>query len=119
MSPIIDINNTISPGEDPINDPKKQDLKKSATLMTVSTLANLPYNHYPTAEFSSKGFANISGFGMNSYNGKVKKYNEDRIKAITEYHPNKTIIIKGAEVKPTVSYFGVFDGHGGKNVVIF
>ena len=31
MSPIIDINNTISPGEDPINDPKKQDLKKSAT----------------------------------------------------------------------------------------
>lgn len=114
MSPIIDINNTISPGEDPINDPKKQDLKKSATLMTVSTLANLPYNHYPTAEFSSKGFANISGFGMNSYNGKVKKYNEDRIKAITEYHPNKTLIIKGVEVKPTVSYFGVFDGHGGK-----
>ena len=114
MSPIIDINNTISPGEDPMNDPKKQDLKKSATLMTVSTLANLPYNHYPTAEFSSKGFANISGYGMNSYNGKVKKYNEDRIKAITDYQPNKTIIIKGAEVKPTISYFSIFDGHGGK-----
>jgi hypothetical protein len=114
MSPIIDINNTISPGEDPNNDPKRQDLKKSATLMTVSTLANLPYKYYPTAEFSSKACANISGYGMNSYNGKVKKYNEDRIKAITEYHPNKTIIIKGAEVKPTVSYFGVFDGHGGK-----
>jgi hypothetical protein len=114
MSPIIDINNTISPGEDPNNDPKKQDLKKSATLMTVSTLANLPYNHYPIAEFSTKGFANISGYGMNSYNGKVKKYNEDRIKAITDYHTNKTIIIKGSEVKPTISYFSIFDGHGGK-----
>ena len=114
MSPIIDIYNTVSPGEDPNNDPKKQDLKKSATLMTVSTLANLPYNHYPTAEYSTKGFADISGYGMNSYNGKVKKYNEDRIKAITDYQPNKTIIIKGSEVKPTISYFSIFDGHGGK-----
>ena len=114
MSPIIDINNIISPGEDPNIDPKRQDLKKSATLMTVSTLANLPYNQYPTAEFSSKACANISGYGMNSYNGKVKKYNEDRIKAITDYHPNKTIIIKGNEHKPTISYFSIFDGHGGK-----
>ena len=112
--PIIDINNTISPGEAPNNDPKKQDLKKSATLMTVSTLANLPYNHYPTAEFSSKALANISGYGMNSYNGKVKKYNEDRIKAICDYKINKNIVVKGVEVKPTISYFGVFDGHGGK-----
>ena len=114
MSPIIDINNTISPGEDPFNLPKKQDVKKSASLMTVSTLANLPYNHYPTAEFSSKASANISGYGMNSYNGKVKSYNEDRIKAIFDLHQNKTIIVKGVEVKPTISYFSIFDGHGGK-----
>ena len=114
MSPIIDINNIISPGEDPNIDPKRQDLKKSATLMTVSTLANLPYKYYPTAEFSSKACANISGYGMNSYNGKVKKYNEDRTKAITDYKTNKTIIIKGNEHKPTISYFSIFDGHGGK-----
>ena len=35
--------------------------KKTASLMTVKSLANLPYNEYPRAEFSTKPFFNISG----------------------------------------------------------
>ena len=84
------------------------DPKKSATLMSVSSLASLPYEEYPNAEFSKQPFMNISGYGFNSYNGKVKKFNEDRVKVIPQYQlrnsKNKTL---------NISYFGVFDGHSG------
>ena len=45
---------------------------------------------------------------MNSYNGKVKKFNEDRIKAFVNYHPKIPCNIQ-------ISYFSIFDGHSGKN----
>ena len=86
------------------------DIKKSATLMTVSSLANLPYNNYPKAEFSTKPFLNIAGYGFNSYNGKVKKFNEDRIKTIVDYQLVNKINIKK---QPNISYFSIFDGHSG------
>ena len=41
--------------------------------MTVNSLAGLPYNNFPVAEFSSKPFLNISGYACNTYNGKIKK----------------------------------------------
>ena len=85
--------------------------KKSATLMTVKSLANLPYNEYPRAEFSTKPFFNISGFGSNSYNGKIKSYNEDMAKIIVNYQKN--INPTDQLFAPNISYFGIFDGHGG------
>jgi hypothetical protein len=59
--------------------------KKSATFMTVNSLANIPYNEYPRVEFSSQPFFNICGYGSNSYNGKIKNYNEDMNKNIVNY----------------------------------
>ena len=85
---------------------KEFDPKKSASLLTVSSLANLPYNAYPAVQFSKEPFFNIAGFALNSYNGKVKKFNEDRIKAIVNYQNAFNI---------KVSYFSIFDGHSGKN----
>lgn len=85
--------------------------KKSATFMTVNSLANLPYNAYPQAEYSSNQFFNICGYGSNSYNGKIKSYNEDMAKIIINYP--KQVIINNNPISPNISYFGVFDGHGG------
>ena len=97
------------------NENKKIDLKKSATSMTVQSLASIPYNEYPTAEFSHQPFSNIAGYGLNSYNGKVKKFNEDRTKAIVNYKLNKSFIINGFQYRePCISYFSIFDGHAGK-----
>jgi len=107
-SPIIEIPNTIQQGPHMQNN-IPQDPKKSASLMTVNSLANIPYNAYPTAEFSKEPFYNIAGYGFNSYNGKVKKYNEDRIKCIVNYQINNNNI----KVKPNISYFSIFDGHSG------
>ena len=84
--------------------------KKSATFMTVNSLANLPYTAYPQAEYSKKPFYNISGFAYNSYNGAIKSYNEDMVQALEE----KLKFSKNNEpVCLNISYFGVFDGHGG------
>ena len=97
------------------NDNKKIDLKKSATSMTVQSLASIPYNEYPTAEFSHHPFSNIAAYGLNSYNGKVKKFNEDRTKAIVNYKLNKNFAINGIQFRePCISYFSIFDGHAGK-----
>ena len=100
--------------------PQSKDLpysKRSATLMTVNSLAKIPYNEYPQVEFSTKEFYNISGYAANSYNGKNKNYNEDKYKAIEALEiPN---IVNGMHFKSYVSYFGVFDGHGGDKCSIF
>ena len=111
--PIIEnINQTIfvpngNIGGEQNNDSHEANLKKSATLMTVSSLANLPYEEYPNVEFSKQTFMNISGYGFNSYNGKVKKYNEDRIKVIPQFQKN----FKNKNIN--ISYFSIFDGHSG------
>ena len=99
-----------SPGQVQIKDnSQKFNTKQSATLMSVISLANVPYKDYPTAEYSKEPFFNISGYAYNSYNGKVKKYNEDRVKVIVNYQLNKYV-----QNKPNISYFSIFDGHSGK-----
>ena len=90
------------------NDIASLDPNKSASLLTVSSLANIPYKGYHKAGFSKEPFFNISGYGYNSYNGKVKKFNEDRIKAIVNYQ-----IKKQMPYKLKISYFSIFDGHSG------
>ena len=98
--------------ENPQTNNNNANMKKTATLMTVNTLANLPYSEYPKAEYSHKPFYNISGYAFNSYNGKVRSYNEDRTKIVVDFQ--KTIVVNGKQITPRISYFGVFDGHGGK-----
>jgi hypothetical protein len=105
ISPVIE---NINPS-DHLKDGNDLNLKKSATLMTVKSLANIPYDEYPTAEYSKEAFCNISAYGYNSYNGKVKKYNEDRIKIIVDYQLSNN----NAQPKSNISYFGIFDGHSG------
>jgi hypothetical protein len=120
-------NNYVQPNAQPNNNQKKnpvqpqnqkntqnqnQNYKKTATLMTVNTLANLPYSEYGEAEYSHQPFYNICAYAYNSYNGKVRNYNEDTTKTVVNYQ--KKIIVNNKVISPCISYFGVFDGHGGK-----
>ena len=91
----------------------KSKQKKTASFMTVNSLAVLPYTNYPVAEFSSKPFLNISGYACNTYNGKIKNFNEDKVKV--QYKVEKTYYVNNKEYKALISYFGIFDGHGGDN----
>ena len=119
LSPILehlDMNATITPTENDLNNNNAQTNENnkhnlSASTLTVSVLSNLQYNAYPTAKHSREAFANISGFGVNSYNGKVKNYNEDRIRVIASHIAQSR---KNPNIKFNISYFSIFDGHAGK-----
>ena len=93
--------------------------KKSFGL-NISTLAKLDYNSYPKVELSPTFFNIISGYGGNSYNGIKRNYNEDRLKMITEYKLPKPVQQKNGEmVDPKISYFAIYDGHGGEQCCNF
>ena len=112
----LDLNATILPTQNEINEiinnmmkeyeNKNININPSASTLSVSTLSNLEYHNYPVAKKSFESFANISGFGLNSYNGKKKNFNEDRI----HVYPNKVI---KKDRNYNISYFSIFDGHSG------
>jgi hypothetical protein len=90
--------------------------KKSVTLMSIGSLAGIDYKDYPKAELSSQQSYYIIGYGANTYNGAIKSYNEDKYKIENR---EKEALINGEKKNLKISYFGVFDGHGGDKCSIF
>lgn len=78
-------------------------------LMDHNILSN-PFRFYEDAKFSTKSYGNIIAYGVNTNQGQVRNYNEDRVSIILN-------VIKPASRKnenwPKVSFFGIYDGHGG------
>ena len=106
-------NNIKSKTERPRNS-KKISNNPVQNSLTISSLANLEYGLYPPVELSQNAFCKIAGYGANSYNGIVRTYNEDKIKVILDYKLQKTVQgANGNIIHPNISYFGLFDGHGG------
>ena len=98
-----------------------RDYKRKKTKgLNISALAKIDYESYPMVELSPKAFNIISGYGGNSYNGIARKYNEDRIKIITDYKLPKPVQKKtGETIDPKINYFAIYDGHGGEKCCNF
>ena len=95
----------------------KNDINSS---LTISTLAKLEFGFYPEVELSPNSFFKISGYGANTYNGIIRKYNEDKLKIILDYKLKKTVKTKkGNIINPNISFFGLYDGHGGNKCSVF
>ena len=94
--------------------------KRSTYGLTISRLSKLDYDSYPSVELSDKSYNVIVGYGGNTYNGIKRKYNEDKLQIIPDYKLTKPVKKKNGEViDPKISYFAVYDGHGGDQCVEF
>jgi len=85
----------------------------------IKTLSNLNYPNYPIVMVIPKPFSNIIGFGANSYQGIVRDHNEDRVKIILDHKLNKSVSEYGNIIFPNISYFAIYDGHGGNKCCNF
>ena len=95
-------------------------LLKNINNLNIDSLSKLEYKDYPKVELSPNSFNKISAYGVNSYHGIFKNTNEDKVKVILDYKLNKTIKTQnGNIIIPKISYFGIYDGHGGDKCSIF
>ena len=74
-------------------------------------ILRLFYNSFEPSKTSRKNMGVIKSYGVNTYQGIVRNYNEDRVSIIINMNKPKDFI-KGKW--PKISFFGIYDGHGGE-----
>ena len=74
------------------------------------------YLNYPNGVKSKKSYSSFKTYAANSYQGTVRNYNEDRIVIIPNMKKPKSFVGK---TWPKVSFFGLYDGHGGEKCADF
>ena len=81
---------------------------------TLERLLNENYTLYQEAKHSINSFDLISAYGVNTYRGIFRNYNEDRVSIIVNAkNPKKNINNNENNKWPNISFFGIFDGHAG------
>ena len=97
-----------------VNESKKMDIPSPKLVSQIPLslkILNKEYDYYEKAKCSNKQIYSIKSYSYNTYQGLYKDNNEDRIIVISQ-------IKKPASSKmkkwPKMSYFGIFDGHGGE-----
>ena len=84
---------------------------------SLEKLLNETYALYQDAKHSSNSFGVISAYGVNTYRGIFRNYNEDRVSIIVNAKNPKKSKNNDKENNdnkwPNISYFAIFDGHAG------
>ena len=70
----------------------------------------LQFENFDQCKTSKKTMGLIKSYGVNTYQGIVRNYNEDRVSIIINMNKPKNYIKKW----PKISFFGIYDGHGGE-----
>ena len=73
-------------------------------------LLRLFFNNYDQSKTSKKKMGIIKSYGVNTYQGIVRNYNEDRVSIIINMNKPKNY----HKSWPKISFFGIYDGHGGE-----
>ena len=89
--------------------------KPEPTVLSLKIL-NKKYDHYEKAKFSNKQLGSLKSFSYNTFHGLFKDYNEDKIIVVNQIKKPASSKIK---TWPKISYFGIFDGHGGEGCADF
>ena len=87
--------------------------------LSLNSLSNLNYPDYPKVQLSPNPYSLILCFGANSYKGITRSHNEDRIKIILDCKCNLNYPLNNSKANPHISYFALYDGHGGNKCCNF
>ena len=69
------------------------------------------FHNYEQSKTSKKKMGLIKSYAVNTYQGIIRDYNEDRVSIIVNMSKPRGYYQK---IWPRVSFFGIFDGHGGE-----
>jgi len=67
---------------------------------------------------SYKPFGNVVSYAANTHNGIARGYNEDRISIVLDLK-KPSLAKTGTNSTKKISFFAVFDGHGGSSCAEF
>ena len=101
------------------NNNKNKNIIKTTQDFTLQSLLNEKYIAYCDAKHSSNSFDIISSYGVNTYKGIIRNYNEDRVSIIVNAKKPKNFVSNQNNIWPKVSFFGIFDGHAGNKCAEF
>ena len=74
-------------------------------------ILRLFFNNFEQSKTSRKNMGVIKSYGVNTYQGIVRNYNEDRVSIIINMNKPKDF---KKNRWPKISFFGIYDGHGGE-----
>ena len=95
-------------GDCPIANIDSNSLK--STILSLNLLTK-KYDYYELPKFSSKQVGPLKSFSYNTFHGLFKDYNEDRVSVCSLVKKPSSSKMK---TWPKISYFAIFDGHGGE-----
>ena len=84
--------------------------KAEPTVLSLKIL-NKKYDYYEKAKLSNKQIGSLKSFSYNTFHGLFKDYNEDKIIVVNQIKKPASSKMK---TWPKITYFGIFDGHGGE-----
>ena len=79
--------------------------------LSPNELLTKKYDYYESPKFSTKQIGPLKSYSYNTYQGLYKDNNEDRVSVCSLVKKPASLKMK---VWPKISYFAVFDGHGGE-----
>ncbi len=89
----------------------KEDISEPKQIALSLKILSKEYDFYERALCSSKPIGPLKAYSYNTYQGLCKKINEDKIIVVNQIKkPNSSKL----KTWPKISYFGIFDGHGGE-----
>jgi len=96
-----------------INDIVGEEASKPITFQMIDT----SIDNFSLSKISTKSFGVIKSYAVNTNQGIVRDYNEDRVSIVINM--NKPDYYESSIPWQKISYFGVFDGHAGNKCADF
>ncbi len=88
--------------------------KEGYCPLTLDIL-DMKIKNFEPGKTSNKNMGIIKSYAANTHEGLIRNYNEDRVSIIINMSKPKNYKIESKGKWPKVSYFAIYDGHGGKN----